>query len=185
MAGTRREDITLFHLVGSKALIPNVLSVGVSGKLGLPNDGSGQKLFEVGVAATYAVTTWMQASLTLDNLRQSDEGRARGFYREIALGTKFTIEGVCWIFFDPHWTPDLPTGEKGFNLGLELPLLNDFFLRLGKFNDSHVAFENANGSGYGMGAGWMGPKISFDYAFQRVISPLSGSAHVFGMTIYF
>ncbi len=185
MALTRREDAAIAHIVASKALIPSKLSVGLDTKLILPNDGSGEKLFDGGLSASYVFFPWFQASIGLDNLLQATSTRARGFYREVSLGTKFTLEGIAWFFLDPHWTPDLPVDNRGFNAGIELPLLNDFFLRLGKFNDSYVAFENRTGSGYGFGLGWLGPKISFDYAFQRVISPLSGSAHIFGLTIYF
>ena len=185
IAVTRREDIALINLGGSKMIIADRLAIGVHGKLGLPNDGSGQKIFDAGFSGSYAYSAWLQASLTVDNLLQGKSAQARGFYRQVSLGTKLTLEGIAWFFIDPHWTPDLTTGQLGFNAGIEVPILTDLLLRAGKFNDSHIAFMNSVSSGYGLGIGWLAPKISLDYGFQRVITPVPGAAHIFGVTIYF
>jgi hypothetical protein len=123
----------------------------------------------------------------VDNVLQTDATKERGLYREITVGTKLNIQGILLLYFDPHYVPDLPTGERlGHESGVELVLMSDFFLRAGMLKNASVPFlPNRSSVGYGIGLGWMAPRLSLDYGLSRIIDPMPATAHNFGATIYF
>ncbi len=180
---TRREDVSLIHIGASKSIF-NRLSVGLGSKFIFPN-GTGDRITDGTFSATGILAHWIQSSFIIDNLFQS--ATAYGFYREYTLGTKLNIMGIIQIYFDPNWTPTLPTHQApwGYQIGSEFTIFSDLFLRLGSYTNSNIPYLNQRGNGYGIGAGWIGPRLTVDYSFSRVTYPLSTYANNFNLTIFF
>jgi hypothetical protein len=182
---THRDDASFVHVGASRAVIQR-LGVGLGGKFyfNTATHSSGRDM-------TFSVSgiplDFLNASFVIDNLIQYGSGIPHGLYREFILGTKVNIQNLVLIYFDPHLVPDYPVnGERfGHELGLEIPLMSDLFIRFGNFRNALVPFEAMRGRGWTLGAGWVGPKVSLDYAMSRVIESQSAIAHNFGMTIYF
>lgn len=185
---TLRDDSKLISIGASKTIVDK-LGVGLGGKFILPNDGN-KMIYDTVFSTTYAFTDFGQAAFIVDNVVQGDDSKSAGLYRQFILGTKFNVESIIIAYFDPHVTPDLPAtidqnSTFGFEAGIEFPLMTDFFLRLGMLRNSYVPFVSRYSNGYGLGFGWLAPRISLDYALSRVITPLPGTAHTFGLTTYF
>lgn len=181
---TRRDDSSIVHISASKQVIPK-LSFGIGTKFIFPNDSSGTRLIEGTASGTLLLTEWLQASAILDNALGNAQDK--GFYREYILGTKFNIMGIVLIYADPHLFANLPQDQKafGYEAGVEFPFAIDVFLRGGIFKNSTIPYQAQRGDGYGLGFGWVAPKLSLDYAFSRAISPVSANSHNFGITVYF
>jgi hypothetical protein len=185
---TWREDGALVHVGAAKSFIQRV-GVGIGTKFFLSR-GSLPMAREANISATGVVTEWLQFALVIDNLMQSEESRARDLYREITIGSKVTIMHIAMVYFDPHLVPSMPGGEKlGLETGLEFTIFKDLFARAGFFKNSTVPFQAHRGMGFGLGAGWVGPRISLDYGFQKVMSSLrdlpAATAHSLGVTVFF
>lgn len=182
-----REDGAIAHIGVAKSFFKRF---GVSGayKIYMPTPQAGRpkKLIHDSILSmTLIPLDWLQSSLTVDNLIESTDGKAHQFYREIILGTKFNVQSIVLLYADPHWIPSLTGNTFGHEMGLEFVFTRDFFLRLGNFRNSKVPAVNGYGSGWGLGAGWIAPRISLDYGFSRVTSPHTYSIHSFGTTVYF
>ena len=126
----------------------------------------------------------IQLAFVIDNIFQTPLGMAHGCYRDYALGIKLNLQGIFLIYMDPQLTPTLDE-EFGYASGLEFVFMSDLFLRVGKFKNIPVPYTATRGDGYGIGFGWVAPRLSLDYAFSRVLSPAPFSAHVLGATAYF
>lgn len=182
---TITENARMLHLGASKSFIKR-MGFGMGGKFIFPKgDASGVTIRDATVSMSGIATEWLHVVAVLDNVFQTDSGKARGLYRELVIGTKFNIMGIMLIYFDPHWTPSLSDSKYGHETGLELTMFKDFFLRFGAFRNASVAFEGLRGRGYGTGVGWIAPKVSFDYGLSRVLEPQAATAHTLGMTLFF
>ena len=184
VAYTVREDGTFIHFGASRTVIKQ-LGVGIGGKVffNTTNHTSGKDL-------TFSVSgvpnEIFQTSFIVDNILETSDSKARGLYREAILGLKFNVQKIFYIYLDPHWTPNLPsTNHWGYELGLEFPIMQDLYLRLGNFKNANIPTLAAYGRGYSAGIGWVGPRIAFDYALSRPIDPISTVNHVGGVTVYF
>lgn len=182
---TQRRDAAFIHLGLSKAFLKRY-SAGLSGKL-IRGNVSEQLSPEMVFSASAVFTDWLQIALVGDNLLEQPETAEFGIYREFVLGTKINVMGIVLGYFDPFWAPSLPleSGGLGFSAGLEFVIFKDFFLRAGNFYNAYVPFQGVRGKGVGLGLGWIGPRISFDYGFQRVFEGRQAYSHTFGTTIYF
>ena len=178
-----RDDGSFVHIGASKAFIQRV-GFGLGSKFFFNNssmkNGTDAILSFAGIASD-----WFQTSLTIDNLFQTAAGLQRNLYREFVLGTKFNVMGIVLCYFDPHMAPINPLGSYGHELGLEFVVFQDFFLRMGQFKNSTIPHEGKYGNGYGLGAGWVAPRLSLDYGLEREITPRATTAHVFGATAFF
>jgi hypothetical protein len=181
---TRREDANIINVGASKSIIQK-MGMGIGAKFIFPNDGSGKNLTDGTFSMIGFLGSWVQTALIVDNLFQVSP--EKGFLREVTVGTKFNVDKIILVYIDPHWVPDLNNGQSNFGVeaGLEFPFFSDLFLRMGVFTNSWVPSQAQRGEGFGLGAGWLGPKMSIDYGLTRVISPASSLAHTFGMTIFF
>lgn len=184
---TKRDDGTFFHLSTGKALIPQRLSVGLGGKFFSPSgDTNHNSALDAVFSATGVTTEWVQTSIIVDNIVQSATAKQYGLYRELILGTKFNLQQILLVYVDPHYTPDLKTSSKfGFEAGAEWPLFNDLFLRGGYFRSSNIpALPETFGRGFGMGLGFLAPRVSIDYGVSRVLEPTIGTVQIIGLTIF-
>lgn len=180
---TQREDGTFVHLAASKAL-DKQFSVGIGGKFFFNDDirPSGKDL---SAAATWIVSHALQLAVTADNVLQADASKARGMFREYALGTKVNLNSMVLLYADPHYAPDRPNTKYGWQAGAELVATSDFLIRGGVFRNSSVPFAGQRGRGFGLGIGWIGPRISFDYGLERLQKPFTATTHQIGATMYF
>ncbi len=183
LAYTQREDGTMVHVGASKSFIKRV-GFGLGTKLYLNHPGS-----KNGTDVTFSVSgipsDQFQTAFIIDNLFESDAGIARGNYREFTIGTKINLQSIVLLYIDPHYTPSVETGKLGVESGIEFVLMSDLFLRLGLFRNSNIPYQASRGRGYGIGLGWMAPRLSLDYAIQRAIEPMATTAHIFGATAFF
>lgn len=181
---TRREDSAFLHIGASKSIVQKI-GVGIGTKFIFPNESSGQRITDGTLSVSGLVSSLFQSSLIVDNLFEA--GTSRGLYREFIVGTKFNLSRIILIYLDPHWIPNLPTDHSkyGYEAGAELPLISDIFFRIGMFKNSVQPYQSQVGNGYGLGVGWLAPKLSLDYAFSRVLTPFSLNSHNFQFTIYF
>jgi hypothetical protein len=185
VAFARREDYRMLHLAISKSVMP-AMSVGLGGKFFFPQDGATNQIMDGGLSASYIFHEMFQASLIVDNLLGSQAGLAQGLNREIILGTKVNLKGIAMFYIDPHFYPNAPAGvsQYGHEVGAELTIFKDLFLRGGLFKNSMVSYLGRNGSGWALGAGWITPRLSLDYGFSSSTEPVSEQAHSFGFTVY-
>ncbi len=181
---TRREDASLIHVGASKNFFQDV-GIGIGSKFILPNNGTGERLVDATFSLSGLATSWFQASVVIDNIIGS--AKNLGFYREYILGTKFNVDSIVLVYLDPHIISGSDQGSLfGYEAGIEFPFFSEVFLRVGTFRNAMIPHEAQKiGSGYGLGLGWIGPKLSIDYSFSRVTEGIPIFAHNFGFTIFF
>ena len=179
---TVREDGAMLHFGASKSII-KTLGVGLGGKIFLGHDHVNTQ--DATFSTSFAANNWFQTVLVVDNLIESSAAKARGLYREFIVGTKINLQGKLMLYIDPHYIPDLPQGGTfGHEIGVEITTFQDLYLRIGNFRNANIPFEVQNGNGWGLGVGFVAPRMSFDYGLSRVIDPHAAVAHTFGATLY-
>ncbi len=182
---TIREDSKYVDIGASKAILEKI-SLGLGGKIVLPNSGNGSRTQDFNASGTMLVTDTIIVSFLVDNIVQSNGVKDQGLYREAVLGTKFNIQNLMLIYLDPHYAPDAPGSNFGYENGLEVTPFTDLFIRFGMFRAANIPeLQNARGRGYGFGVGWVGPKFSLDYGLKRILDPSVTNTHNFGMSFYF
>jgi hypothetical protein len=179
---TRRDDVSMLHIGTSKTFIQNY-GVGIGAKFIFPNDGSGQRITEASFSASGIFNEWIQSALIIDNLWEA--APQLGLYREVIIGTKINIMKIVLLYIDPHWAPSLGDSTFGYEAGVEFPFMSDVFLRAGTFKNSTIPYQAQRGDGFGLGFGWLAPKLSLDYSYSRAFSPTASLSHNFGATIFF
>ena len=105
-------------------------------------------------------------------------------YREFILGMKFNVMGLLLIYVDPHYATSAPDAF-GHEAGLEIPIMGDFFLRMGSFRNATVPWLNLRGQGYSAGAGWIGPRLTIDFTVHRTLEPILATTYNTGFAITF
>jgi len=181
---TQREDGTFVNVGASKELAKR-FGVGLGGKFFF-NSASKTSGRDLIYSMTEIPFDWLQTALIADNLLQTSAGKQWNLYREFTLGMKFNVQSIVLVYIDPHLTPDLPTSsEFGYQAGVEFVIMQDVFLRMGHFQNAMTPFSSTYGEGYGVGLGWVAPRISLDYGMSRVLHPHPETSHNFGATIYF
>jgi hypothetical protein len=183
---TRFEQGSLAHIGASKALSKQ-LGFGLGSKIYFPV-GTGDRIADMTFSTEFIAKKWLQASFIADNLVQTADAKANNFYREFTIGTKFSIMDLLYFYFDPHLAPDAPStngSHFGHESAAELQLFEDLYLRGGFYKNSKIPSLNNRGDGYGLGFGWMGPRISLDYANSHVTGPITDTENTIGATIYF
>ena len=180
---TSREDFQILSIGASKQVVQQI-GIGLGGKFVRARVLNADGFWEGSASSTWVINNYTQVSLTIDNLLETANGRANGFYREIVAGSKFNAAGAVQVYFDPHVVPSL-NDSFGVELGFEVPVMKDFYARVGTFRNSLIPFAIVRGRGFAVGLGWIGPRISFDYGLEHALEPVSALNHVFGMTIFF
>lgn len=177
------EDRKIINLGASRSIVQR-FGVGIGGKWVLPNLDSPSPIWDVVLSTSAIPLDMLQLAFIVDNLFQFDSGIPYGMYREFILGSKINVMNIVLIYFDPHLAPSAPE-TFGHEAGLEFPLMQDFFLRLGNFRKANVPSVHIRGSGYSLGLGWVAPRISFDAGMQRMLSPVLANFYTFGVTVFF
>lgn len=178
---TKREGNSSVNIGASKQLMER-LGFGLGSKM-IINDQSRKMETDFIFSTSYIGFKWMYNTLVIDNLLNHLD-------RTIYLGFKFIPHSNVNIYLDPLYSPGYSQGKKlGYHLGIEFGLLADFFFRVGKYQDAEIPYLQTRGNGFGIGMGWLAPKLSLDYALSRAIQTARGdpmvSNHAFSMTVYF
>lgn len=181
---TLSDDSRSIHVGASRAFVRRV-GVGIGGKFIFPRDPSMPSLHDSTLSMTGIVTPWLQTVLVIDNVIESPDERALQMYRETIVATKINVMEIAMLYIDPHFTPHLPGDTQwGYEVGLELSSFRDLYIRFGKFKNAYVPNERRYADGFGLGIGWIGPRLSFDYGYGRVTQTQS-SLHNIGVTLFF
>lgn len=183
LAYTRRADVNLVTVGAAKSFVKR-MGFGLGGKWVIPTDPSQYFFADSTLSVSGFISDWLQVSAIVDNLVELPAARAQNFYREIVLGTKVNIMGIVMLYADPHWTPTLAATESagaawGVEAGVEFPVFKDFFLRGGLFKNANLPQLLTRGDGFGLGGGWLAPRIAIDYGFQRTWSQWRGGGQGF------
>lgn len=178
---TKREGNSSIN-VGASKLAVDRLGIGIGSKF-IINDETKKMTTDLIFSTSYIGLQWMYSTLVIDNLLGN-------FDRTLYFGFKFIPTQNVNIYLDPFYSPKYAGGNKaGYHFGLEFGLLADFFFRVGKYQDAEVPYLNTRGNGFGLSAGWIGPKINLDYALSRAIQTHRGDAlttvNSFATTIFF
>jgi hypothetical protein len=184
---TVRERDAVVNVGASKQVIER-LGVGLGSKMLLGRNGE-RPLSEMSFSTSFIALPWMYTSLIIDNLIEDRARMGKGLYRTAFLAFKFIPTKKVEFFVDPLYSPSYDRGPKaGYSAGLELGMLEDFYLRLGKFQDGEVAHLGTRGSGLGFGLGWIAPKLNVEYALCRTQSTHTAGgdvAHSGALTIFY
>ncbi|MEN9724436.1 MAG: hypothetical protein RJB38_2422 [Pseudomonadota bacterium] len=189
-AYTVRDEYSSLHLGVSKKLAPT-LSVGVGGKFFFTKNSSAVQNFRtINASATMQIFDRLQAALILDNLATSSPAVDLALERQAILGTKIRASEHLVFYFDPRasLTKDLNISESpnwGYETGAEISVFKDFYFRLGKFRNISHPDVRKKSDGFGYGIGWVAPRISLDFAVERIQMPLDRLTYNWGFTLYF
>ncbi|MBU6153619.1 MAG: hypothetical protein KGP28_04890 [Bdellovibrionales bacterium] len=185
---TKREQNAAVN-IGASSAFQKKWGIGLGSKI-LLEQPSNRMTTDFTASGSLIATQWLNAALIVDNLVSGEAQRARNLHRTIYAATRMVAARKIQFYFDPFFSPDYPGGNKGgYSAGAEIGMLEDFFLRLGRFVDSEIPHFNTRGSGYGFGLGWVGPKISLEAAIHRTVSAhssgLNGTAQSGSVQIFF
>jgi len=181
LAYTKRADGAFVHLGVSKAVAQRI-GVGIGSKYAF-NSATREKAVDSTLSMIASPIDWFQGSFVVDNLIESSKAQTWNLYREFAFGFKFNVKSMLMAYFDPHYIPNKPGAAFGYEFGLELPLFQDFFLRWGKSENSMQPHVAAYGDGYGMGIGWIFPRLSIDLALSRTVNPVQTNNKMISFTV--
>lgn len=182
---TKREDADFVHFGASKGFVKR-FGFGIGGKYMIGTRTHPETGFDSVLSTTAIALPWLQIAFVVDNLFETEQSRVRGMRREFILGTKFNVMGIVLLYADPHWIPTGPLESNfGYEAGAEFVLLKDLFLRVGHYRNSMIPSQATYGRGYGVGLGWIAPRISFDFGFSRAFEPTLSSIYTLGTSIYF
>ncbi len=182
---SRSDDGAVTRLAFAREILGQ-FSFGVGTLFYTPLNASMLPRPEFTLSATGIINSWMRAALVLDNSLGSLT--SHGFQRVLTLGTRVSLDSIFALYLDPHWTlSGLETGQErmGYELGLEVPFFEYYFLRAGTFKNAKVPLSAAAGNGFGGGVGIFFPMISLDYSFSKTVQPLSYSYHNVSLTLQF
>ena len=189
-AYTVRDELTAFHVGVSKKLAPKI-TFGIGAKLFYSkNKNRFENTRTMIASATAAPLGWLQVALIADNLFTSEATSQLGLERELILGTKFKFTEKFLVYLDPHARlhQNFEAEQRsvfGYEAGGEFQIYKDLYFRLGSFkNVAHPEARN-RASGFGYGIGWVAPRLSFDFAVERVLTPVDRLTHTSGVTLYF
>ncbi|OFZ20607.1 MAG: hypothetical protein A2X94_11335 [Bdellovibrionales bacterium GWB1_55_8] len=180
---TRGESFNFLHLGASRAFVKR-FGFGIGAKLIMPRGEDGKVVRDGTLSVSLVASEWLQVVGLVDNLFES--GTTLGLLREYALGTKINVSRIILFYFDPHIAPALtPASTFGHESGAEFVMASDLFLRVGAFRNAYIPFLESRADGYGLGLGWIGPRMQLDWGMTRALRPTAATSHIFGATLYF
>jgi hypothetical protein len=179
---TEHETFSAINLGLSKEIVKQ-LGVGLGSKV-IVDHGTNQLTSDFIFSTSYIATRWLYASIIVDNLVQNQNAIQRNLFRTFYVGMKFIPTQEVEFFVDPLYSPQYTAGKNaGVSLGVEIGITGDFFLRAGKFINGEISYIETRGTGYGLGVGWIGPKINFDYGLSRATATDSGLGQILAHTL--
>ncbi len=181
---TRREDVSMLHVGASKSFLTRY-GGGIGGKcLFFPTQLGNTRINDLSLSIAAIPLSFLQLSFTVDNVLENARNYSSTFLREYVLGSKWSLSSLITLYIDPHLTPGWKT-PLGYEMGAELTAFQDFYIRFGSFREASIPFAATRGNGYAAGLGWLGPKLSIDYASMRLLEPIIAIQHTIGIVIFF
>jgi hypothetical protein len=167
---TRARQFNIFHLSAAKKVF-QWLSLGAHGKryssrstTPLPA-ARGITGYDGGLSATVslpkgALPLPLNIALTSDNLLSKSGHEESIGPRQVAVGAKTSVVDVLIFYLDyvQYLPENFPSYGKP-SLGGELSITPELFARVSAFG-----FRER---GWGLGAGWLGPRVALNYGYQR------------------
>lgn len=168
--------------IGASTRLFENYGIGVGGKFlfGSESRSSAQDSIVSFLASPFK---WLQSAVIVDNAVQTEKTREWGLRREFILGMKVNLEKILLVYFDPHLTPGKDGSSYGYELGAELPLMSDFYIRGGMNRNSFQPHLGVYGRGHALGLGFSFPRLSIDAAYTRTMEPVRTNNLVFSITI--
>lgn len=158
---TKREGSSAIN-IGASKLAMDRMGFGLGSKF-IIQDDTKKMTTDLIFSTSYLVSSFFYSTLIIDNLLGNLE-------RTIYLGMKIIPTKNVNIYLDPFFSPQYASGKKaGYHAGVEFGLLADFFFRAGKYQDAEIPYLGTRGDGFGVGFGWLGPKINVEYALSRAL----------------
>ncbi len=168
--------------VGLASRIFDKYGVGVGSKFLFGSD-SRENAQDAILSAIGSPLDWFQAGLVVDNLLASDKLKTWNQYREFTLGLKANIQKILLVYIDPHVIPGKPGDSFGYEVGAELPIMADLYIRGGFNKNSFQPAVGGYGHGHGFGIGWAAPRMSIDLAITRSFEPARTNNFLFSVTV--
>jgi hypothetical protein len=139
------------------------------------NSSTTSRFLEGDIGILFPLYTDLRGGLTYENiLNKEDETPAT-----IGAGANYSLGYGFQLIADGYrLMSGTRAGERGWSLAGEAGLTGDFFLRAGIFEEAYRALK-----GWSLGASWIGPKASFDYALKTTGKGPREKMHVMGMSI--
>jgi len=184
-AYTRTSYLDFFHLSAAKKIF-ETFSVGLHGKRfatrsnSMAAQGSSVVGYDAGVSASYFSKDILpfpfMFSLTSDNLISNSQNQALIGGRQIALGIKFNVYDILVFYGDEVFEKKFSQKLSTTAGALELSLGGGFFIRSG--------ISGGNEKSWGLGGGWVGPRIAINYGFQKSKSPIDEKVSSVSLDIF-
>lgn len=168
---TRRSDMDFIHL-GLAKRITNWMSVGTLVKRyatrsnSLAKDGRAISGFDGGPSFSFilpksALPVQTQLGLAVDGFMHSKSDEPNVEPRNIGLGAKVNLSEILLIYADyVQYLPQISGAYNSYHAGLELALAGTELFGRGGL----MGFRD---TGWTVGAGWVGPRIALNYAYQN------------------
>jgi hypothetical protein len=185
---TRREGAGVFN-VGASRLAVQQLGIGMGMKYYIPDGRLNENFMDSIFSTTFLFSRVSSAALVIDHLLEPDEGKIFGNYRTFTLGLRYVAFDAVSLYIDPFWTPNYWGPKFGYSAGIEVQGLADLFFRAGRTCNNPIAYANDRGDGFGVGLGWIAPKLAIDYGFHRMTILDRGgpqiNTHAASITVFF
>ncbi len=135
------------------------------------------KIFNGGVGTIFPVYSGLIAGLTYENLLNKPGELAP----TMGAGLSYALGYGIQVYGDGYRQMKGPKkGERGWALGAETALAGELRVRGGRFQDG-----DRRRKGWSMGASWVGPRTSFDYAMRTSGDLPKERDHILGLTTIF
>jgi hypothetical protein len=182
-----RDAYSAIHFGASSRIHPQ-LTAGIGVKVYLSKDPAVFDGFrEFSLSSTYTPFDWLQVAAIVENLDQSPELAQLEMSRELVLAARIKLAESITVFLDPHLEirNSLKPHVLAREMGAEIALFKDFYFRMGSFSNASIADLQKRSNGFGYGFGWLSPRLSFDFAVDHAIKPITEVTHSSGLTFYF
>jgi hypothetical protein len=136
-----------------------------------------RRFFNTDLGTIFPVYTDLMAGVTYENAFHKEEETPPtvgvGLSYSLGFGIRLLGDGYR-LMKGEH------KGERGWAAGGELSLASDFKVRFGRFQEAYRRLK-----GWSLGASWVGPRASFDYAMRTTGSGPQERDHMLGMVVAF
>ncbi len=140
-----------------------------------PEIQDGRRFFEFDLGILFPLFGDLRGGLTYENLLNKEDSSPA----TIGAGASYTLGyGINLLADGYRLMSGTKEGERGWALAVELSLAGNFLARAGIFEEAYTAVK-----GWSLGASWLGPRASFDYALKTRGQGPKEKIHVLGLTL--
>ncbi len=204
IAGARMSFADTVHIAAAKKLGKKI-SAGIGSKLYFMKVPTFSRQLDFYASVAFSPNKYLLFSAMLDNIRQSIPGL--DLQRTLVLGSKICIGDNFALYADPQinlasedhkhfteafkksWLSGLGKFSSelvtGYAVAAEIVTFGDVLLRGGLFRNTYQATLQEHASGWGIGAGWIGPRIALHLASHYITNPQKVSTFSGQVSIFF